>query len=153
MPLFCAATLSVANFYGLSQREVCPDWKARLKYLPAVIAVGIGLSVNNSRAVLEGLWNGEAEFTRTPKYGIERRGDDWISKKYRQSSALQPLIEVALGVYFTGAVLYAMAAHIYGAIPFLMLFQFGFLYTGLLSVAQQQTGVTLVLKTEVGSGD
>ena len=34
VPLFCAATLSVANFYGLSQREVYPDWKARLKYPP-----------------------------------------------------------------------------------------------------------------------
>ena len=153
VPLFCAATLSVANFYGLSQREVYPDWKARLKYLPAVIAVGIGLSVNNSRAVLEGLWNGEAEFTRTPKYGIERRGDDWIGKKYRQSRALQPLVEVALGVYFTGAVLYAMTAHLYGMIPFLMLFQFGFLYTGLLSVAQQQTSAALVLKTQAASGD
>ena len=153
VPLFCAATLSVANFYGLSQREVYPDWKVRLKYLPAVIAVGLGLSVNNSRAVLEGLWNGEAEFMRTPKYGIERRGDDWSGKKYRQSRALQPLIEVALGVYFTGAVLYAMTAHIYGMIPFLMLFQFGFLYTGLLSVAQQQTSVALVLKTQVASGD
>ena len=46
-----------------------------------------------------------------------------------------------------------MTAHLYGMIPFLMLFQFGFLYTGLLSVAQQQTSVALVLKTQAASGD
>ena len=32
------------------------DWKSRLKYLPAVLAVGIGISVNNAKAVLEALF-------------------------------------------------------------------------------------------------
>ena len=53
---------------------------------------------------------------------------------------VQPLIEVTLGLYFTGTVLYALANGIYGTLPFLMLFQVGFLYTGLLSIFQQFTG-------------
>ena len=44
---------------------------------------------------------------------------------------MQPLIELALGLYFTATVFYALANGIYGTLPFLMLFQIGFLYTGL----------------------
>ena len=72
VPLFFAATLSVANFYVVSQRELYADWRQRLKYLPFLMSIGIGLCVNNTRAVLEALFGKQSEFARTPKYGIER---------------------------------------------------------------------------------
>jgi hypothetical protein len=53
---------------------------------------------------------------------------------------VQPLIELGLGLYFTATLFYALANGIYGTVPFLMLFQVGFLYTGLLSILQQFTG-------------
>src|SRR5688500_33563 len=56
LPLFAAATFSVANFYTVCQRELYSDWMSRLKYLPVVMAIGIGLAVNNTRAVLEALF-------------------------------------------------------------------------------------------------
>jgi len=140
VPLFAAATLSVCNFYMVSQRELYTDWRSRLKYLPFLMSIGIGLCVNNTRAVLEALFGKQSEFTRTPKYGIERDSDDWVGKKYHQSVGVQPLIELALGLYFTGTVFYALINQIYGTLPFLMLFQVGFLYTGLLSIFQQFTG-------------
>ena len=72
VPLFFAATASVANFYVVSQRELYPDWKTRLRYIPFLMSIGIGLAVNNTRAVLEALLHHESAFARTPKYGIER---------------------------------------------------------------------------------
>jgi cellulose synthase/poly-beta-1,6-N-acetylglucosamine synthase-like glycosyltransferase len=140
VPLFAAATLSVCNFYMVSQRELYADWRSRLKYLPFLMSIGIGLCVNNTRAVLEALFKKQSEFARTPKYGIERDSDEWVGKKYHQSVGVQPLIELALGLYFTGTVFYALINQIYGTLPFLMLFQVGFLYTGLLSILQQFTG-------------
>jgi cellulose synthase/poly-beta-1,6-N-acetylglucosamine synthase-like glycosyltransferase len=139
IPLFAAATLSVCNFYIVSQRELYPDWRTRLKYLPFLMSIGIGLSVNNTRAVLEALFRKESEFARTPKYGIERDSDEWAGKKYHQTVGVQSIIELVLGLYFTGTVFYALANQIYGTLPFLMLFQIGFLYTGLLSILQQFT--------------
>src|SRR5665811_1048847 len=97
VPLFFAATASVANFYMVSQRELYPDWRTRLKYLPFLMSIGIGLCVNNTRAVLEALFHKESEFARTPKYGIEREGDEWAGKKYHQTVGVQSLIELALG--------------------------------------------------------
>ncbi len=150
VPLFFAATASIANFYIVSQRELYPDWKTRLKYLPFLMSIGIGLAVNNTRAVVEALLDKQSEFARTPKYGVVRGdSDDWTTKKYRQSVAVQPIIEVALGLYFTWTVFYALANQIYATVPFLMLFQIGFLYTGVLSVVQQFSSQGVVLKTEV----
>ena len=147
VPLFFAATLSVGNFYVVAQRELYPDWRQRLKYLPFLMSIGIGLCVNNTRAVLEAIFKKQSDFARTPKYGIERDSDEWIGKKYHQSFGVQPIIELALGLYFTGTVFYALVNQIYGTLPFLMLFQVGFLYTGLLSIFQQFTGENVMLKT------
>jgi cellulose synthase/poly-beta-1,6-N-acetylglucosamine synthase-like glycosyltransferase len=152
IPLFFAATFSFCNFYVVCQREIHTDWRARVKYVPFLMSVGIGLSINNTRAVLEALFNKETEFARTPKYRIEADADEWVGKKYRQSVAVQPIIELLLGLYFTWTVFYALANGIYGTLPFLVLFQVGFLYTGLLSVVQQYAGEPVVLKTQVASG-
>jgi cellulose synthase/poly-beta-1,6-N-acetylglucosamine synthase-like glycosyltransferase len=149
VPLFLAATASVANFYVVSQRELYPDWRQRLKYLPLLMSIGIGLCVNNTRAVLEALFGNQSEFTRTPKYGIERKSDEWVGKKYHQAVGIQSIIELALGLYFTGTVFYALVNQIYATLPFLMLFQIGFLYTGLLSILQQFTGDTMIQAPEI----
>src|SRR5207237_7573573 len=125
---------------------------ARIKYLPFLMSIGIGLCVNNTRAVFEALLNKETEFARTPKHRIEGDSGEWVGKKYRQSVAVQPLIELALGLSFTATVFYALANQIYGTVPFLILFQVGFLYTGLLSIVQQYAGEPVVLNTQVASG-
>src|SRR5687767_1911727 len=153
IPLFFAATFSVCNFYMVCQREIHRDWRTRIKYLPFLMSIGIGLCINNTRAVFEALLNKQTEFARTPKYRIEGEADEWVGKKYRQSVAVQPLIELALGIYFTWTVFYALGNQIYGTVPFLVLFQVGFLYTGLLSVVQQYAGDdAVVFNTQVASG-
>jgi cellulose synthase/poly-beta-1,6-N-acetylglucosamine synthase-like glycosyltransferase len=145
VPLFFAATASVANFYMVCQRELHRDWTTRLKYLPILMSIGIGLTVNNTRAVLEALFNRQSEFARTPKYRIEAQADEWVGKKYRQNLVVQPVIELGLGLYFTATVFYALGNGLYATVPFLMLFQLGFLYTGLLSIVQQFAGDDVML--------
>ena len=145
IPLFLAATASVANFYMVCQRELYPlTWMDRLRYLPFLMSIGIGLAVNNTKAVFEALLSKPSEFQRTPKYHIENGGDEWIGKKYRQAVVIQPMIEMTLGLYFTATLFYALANGIYGTVPFLMLFQIGFLYTGMLSLMQQYAGDAVV---------
>ena len=137
VPLFLGATMSVCSFYLMSQREIFgEDWRARIKYLPAVLAVGIGLSVNNAKAVLEALFGHVSEFTRTPKYRVEAAGDEWKQKRYRGSLSFVPFIELLLGLYFTAMAAYALSYGIWGTLPFILLFQFGFLYAATLSLFQ-----------------
>ena len=149
VPLFMGATTSVCSFYVLSQKEIFGEaWKSRLKYLPAVLSLGIGISVNNAKAVLEGLFGHTSEFTRTPKYRIEGAGDDWKQKRYRGTLSFVPFVELLLGLYFTAMACYAAAYDIYGTLPFILLFQGGFLYAAFLSLFQNLGRMPLVREQE-----
>jgi len=149
VPLFIGATMSVCSFYLMSQREIFRDeWRARLKYLPAVLSVGIGLSVNNAKAVIEALLGMQSEFTRTPKYRVERAGDDWRLKRYRGCNNFVPFVELALGAYFTVMAYYAASNGIFGTLPFILLFQFGFLYAACLSLFQGLSKLGVVREQE-----
>jgi cellulose synthase/poly-beta-1,6-N-acetylglucosamine synthase-like glycosyltransferase len=136
LPLFFLATASVTSFYVVSQRELYPDWWKRLRVLPMLLSVGIGMCLSNGRAVLEALAGKSTEFVRTPKYRIETAADGWKRKRYQGLDSYLPAVEILLGVYFTWAVAYAVAHGILGSIPFLVLFQAGFLYTGCLSLRE-----------------
>ena len=138
LPLFMAATMSVSSFYMISQREIDPKgWKQRLKYLPFMMSVGIGLSVSNSRAVIEALFGIQTSFKRTPKYCIESAKDRPAPKtKYRRKSGYTPYLELILGAYFAITVFYAFSNENYLTLPFLMLFVVGFFYTGAMSLFQ-----------------
>ena len=138
LPLFLAATMSVSSFYMISQRELHPQswWKA-FKYLPFMMSVGIGLSVSNTRAVLEALFGIKTSFKRTPKYCVRSSGDVNLARvKYRGKSGYTPYFELMLGLYFAFSVLYAFSNENYPTLPFLLLFVVGFVYTGLMSLFQ-----------------
>ncbi len=134
LPLWLASTASVSTFYLISQKELYRDWRVRLRYLPFIMSVGIGLSVSNSKAVMEALLGIKSSFKRTPKYRIESRKDRWVTKKYLRRTGVMPLFELSLGAYFSLAVLYAFVNQNYPTIPFLMLFVVGFTYMGLMSI-------------------
>ena len=136
VPFLLVATVGISFFYICSQKEAYKNWKSRLKYLPMLMSFGIGLSVNNSRAVLEALFNRRTEFKRTPKFRIEKKKDRWADKKYRGERNLLPILELALGIYFTFNIYFAYINKIYISIPFLIIFQAGFFYIAFLSLFQ-----------------
>jgi hypothetical protein len=137
IPIFLAASVSVGIFYLCVQRALHPrSWWKEMLYLPCLLALGIGLSLNNARAVLEALLNHQSEFTRTPKYGIERRSQRWRGCKYRPLKSLLPFAEFGFAIYFSYFVWFALAHGQFLSVPFLLMFQGGFLYVALSSLAQ-----------------
>ena len=138
LPLFIASTCSISSFYLMSQRHLYPKtWTRSILYMPFVMALGIGIGVRNSIAVIEALLGIQSEFVRTPKYRIEgHRRENWIAKAYRKPSGWMPWLEVALGVYFLLAVAYSLESENYATVPFLLLFVGGYVYTGGMSLGQ-----------------
>jgi len=132
--LFTICAFGHPLFYSYAQRELHKDWSRRLLYLPALFAWGLGTSVTNTKAILEGLLNIESPFTRTPKYRIERKGDTWQDKIYRSKPPLTTGIEFALAFYTSAGVIYSVVHLQFLIVPFLILLSFSFFYTGLLSV-------------------
>lgn len=137
LPLFLASTCSISSFYLVAQREIHPrTWWRAIAYLPFVMAMGIGLSVRNAKAVVEAILGVKSEFARTPKYRIEGSNDSWVKKGYRNPTGWMPFAEIALGVYFAMTVVYGIRNENYATVPFLLLFVWGYLYTGFMSLGQ-----------------
>jgi cellulose synthase/poly-beta-1,6-N-acetylglucosamine synthase-like glycosyltransferase len=136
--LFFMATASVVIFYSTAQVLGYRSWRERLGAVPMMLAVGIGLTVNQSKAVLEALIGHESGFVRTPKYdlGGAAHRDSWLNKRYRGVRNLVPFVELAFAIYFTVVVGYAISQHLWGTLPFLALFLTGFWYVSLLSLFQ-----------------
>jgi cellulose synthase/poly-beta-1,6-N-acetylglucosamine synthase-like glycosyltransferase len=149
LPLFLGTTMSLATFYLASQKEIArfdhPDRKPgfpwwALARLPLVLSLGIGLCVNQTRAVLEAILGKDTEFVRTPKHGIRGKLESWSSKKYRAARSLTPVIELALAAYFMVTMAVAFDHGHYLSMPFLALFLAGYLYVGGSSLWQGEIG-------------
>jgi cellulose synthase/poly-beta-1,6-N-acetylglucosamine synthase-like glycosyltransferase len=138
VPLFLASTFSISSFYLVSQKELFPGrWYRTFLFLPALMALGIGLTITNSKAVLEALVGHQSAFARTPKYRVTNKQDKAAAaKKYRKRLGWIPYLEMLIGGYFALTVWYAIANENYITVPFLILFVFGYWYTGLLSLLQ-----------------
>jgi cellulose synthase/poly-beta-1,6-N-acetylglucosamine synthase-like glycosyltransferase len=136
-PLFIASTMSVSTFYLVSQKELFPKtWHKTFLYVPFLMALGIGLTITNTRAVMEALFGYKTPFARTPKYRVKKKGEASQAKVYRKRLGIVPWIELLLGTYFAWTVWYAMTTENYFTVPFLLLFVLGYWYTGLLSLFQ-----------------
>jgi len=136
-PLFAASTFSIAVFYLMSERELFPKtWMKTLFYLPFLMALGIGLTITNTKAVMEALFGIKSAFVRTPKYRVAKKGEKSQAAKYRKRLVLAPWIELVFGCYFALAILYTFSNHNYFTAPFLILFVIGYWYTGLMSLLQ-----------------
>jgi cellulose synthase/poly-beta-1,6-N-acetylglucosamine synthase-like glycosyltransferase len=140
LPLFLSATWSVSVFYYHSQKNAYPDWFSRVKYIFFSLALGIGLCLNNSKAVLEGLRGKTGEFQRTPKYAVVSRADSWKDKSYRGRLTVLSLVEVYLTLLYLATTAYTLSEGLYLSIPFLLLFVVGFGYSSLLSFSQSRGG-------------
>ena len=136
-PLFMASTMSISSFYLTSQRELFPrTWYKTFLYLPFLMSLGIGLTITNTKAVLEALFGIKSAFARTPKYRVLKKGEKSQARKYRKRLGIIPWIEILIGCYFTATVWYAVSTENYFTVPFLLLFVIGYWYTGLLSLFQ-----------------
>ena len=135
--LFLTATIPALVYFAAAQRATRRDWRRQLRFVPFVLSLGLGLALNNTRAVLAGLSgaSASADFQRTPKFRIERRGDRWRDKRYRPPVSAWAAAEIVLGLYFAWAMISLARARLFAPLPFLGLYLIGFLYVGLVSVA------------------
>ena len=150
-PLFLMVAFSVVHCYALSQRAIGGRWIARLRSIPALMAVGLGLSMNNSFAILEVLARRKIEFSRTPKYGAMAATNTKVSSPYRRKRFTQPVIELVIGFYFACGAAYAIFLHVFSVFPVMLLFSWGFFYLGWISLIQQQTLIYGMLPAQMES--
>ncbi|HEX3034663.1 MAG TPA: cellulose synthase family protein [Thermodesulfobacteriota bacterium] len=130
-----AGTVSVIRFYIVTIKEIHKKrWKKYLKFIPLAIALGTGIAISNSKAVLEAIFGKQSEFKRTPKFAVTSRRDKWRTRKYATRREMTTFLELGVGLFFVSQTLYAFLVGYIEWIPFLVIIQFGFLYTSILSI-------------------
>jgi cellulose synthase/poly-beta-1,6-N-acetylglucosamine synthase-like glycosyltransferase len=127
--IFGSSTLSVLLFYVAGQ-DFAGQPRPSVAELIAVLPVGIGISIRNSAAVLEGLFDNGGHFKRTPK-----RGD---ATSIRQEAPPRiPWGEAALACFFGLATATLIAARQWVSLPFVLLFLGGYAYVAFRAIAER----------------
>jgi len=130
--IFFSSTCSVLLFYIEGQRFANQP-RPSLKELIAVLPIGVGISIRNSAAVLEGLFEKGGHFRRTPKRGEAARETFERPPRF-------PLPEALLAAFFTLATATLIAAHQWVSLPFVLLFLGGYGYVAIRGTAERLSG-------------
>ena len=142
MTVFSLATMSAAVFYTASQVELTRDWRTVLKYMPFMMALGVGLCVSNTKGIIEALVGKKSSFIRTPKYAGRRRDGAVVevtTRKHKRSWV--PYVELLFGLYMAASAVISLASWRSMAVaPFLVIFSFGFFYVSIMSFRSENIG-------------
>lgn len=136
--VFTASAFSYPLFYIYAQREIYPDWKRRVLFLPILMAGAIGLSVTNTKAVLGALLGRRSAFIRTPKFNLKGRSRLGLGggANYRAAFSGTVVLELLLFAYVSYALWYSVRHLQLAAAPFVAIYWLGFLFIGSLSLYQ-----------------
>ncbi len=136
MSIFVLAFIASFLFYLYSQKDVYDDWRSRILLFPVFMAGSMGFAINNTKAVYEALINKKSEFVRTPKYGIEGDQDKWQDKKYvhKKFVKFSVILELIIALYSLACVVVSAVTLQISAIPFQLMYTFGFGLVAYLSI-------------------
>jgi cellulose synthase/poly-beta-1,6-N-acetylglucosamine synthase-like glycosyltransferase len=123
----------VCVFLAVGRRAAGGGLGQVLRDVPSALVLGIGLSVNNARAVLQGMGARVGDWERTPKTG-DTESRPAAGRRYRSSHGLAGRSELALAAWFVGVSAYAWRTGQLGALPFTALLVAGFGSVGVASL-------------------
>lgn len=100
MPLIGLTSFGPPLLYAVGQQRLYGRrwWRGWL-YLPLLTLLGMGVCLNNSLAVWQGMRTRGGDFQRTPKFHVERADDRWWSSTYRLPLDRTMLAELGLMLY------------------------------------------------------
>jgi len=162
---FAIISIFVLAFFGsflmylTALRETYPDWRRRILYFPLFMAGSMGLSINNTRAILQGLFKYRGEFLRTPKYRLESARDGFhdkqyfITREFWQRGLRNGIPEMLLALYCLAGIGVAIYYGEVAAIPFQTLYFLGYSFIAYLSFKQYLwPRVTMFFSNRTGYG-
>ena len=131
---FSLAACGPFSLYVYTQTLLYHDWQRRLYALPFLLIFGIGMALNNTKAIVEALCNVPSPFVRTPKFRLETPSDTWIDKRYRFPFPWLSLSELLLAGYCAAGLLRAWQHDRAPFEPYLLLYTVGFASVALMSL-------------------
>jgi cellulose synthase/poly-beta-1,6-N-acetylglucosamine synthase-like glycosyltransferase len=127
VPLIGMTSFGPPLLYAVGQMRLDRrSWWKRWAYLPLLTLLGMGVCLNNTYAVWQGLRTNGGEFQRTPKFRVERAGDGWRSSGYRLPVDRMLIGELLLMVYAVFAAVLIAQREGWFSVPFMLLYAASF---------------------------
>lgn len=135
MAIFIVAFVGSFLFYTYSQKDVYPNWRKKIALFPLFMAGSMGLAINNTRAVIEGLLSRKSEFVRTPKFKVINKNDDASKNIYSKKTKIpaSTYVEMLMALYSLIGVVASIYFLEFASLPFQLMFFFGFASVSFLS--------------------
>ncbi len=128
------AAFGLPFVYAVSQSTLYRNWPQKFAYFPILIVMGTGISLSNTKAVIEGLIGRKNDFRRTPKFCLENREDQWMASRYVLPLGWDTIGEILLSAYALFTAWVACRQDSYYAVPFLLFYALSFGYMAALTV-------------------
>lgn len=139
-PLFTLSALGPPLLYWSAMRHQSESGLSRLIRLALLVALGTGVSYNNSRAVWQALAGITSDFKRTPKFAVTDQPSNWQTSRYTLPRSPSVWVELGLALYALGLLGWAISQGVWWLMPWLMLYSGGYSYvTGLTFFQTWQT--------------
>jgi hypothetical protein len=135
-PFFALAAIGPLFMYltAMGKREV--PFLRRLINLTMLVLLGMGLSLNNTRAVGEALIGKKTPFKRTPKYNLHDHQNGGKYLDYLIPKSGMVWLEALTGFYAAALLLVALNKEIWGLVLWLSFIAGGYTYTTFINFKQ-----------------
>jgi len=139
IPIFTFAAIGPWLMYWVAMREQGRGYQERISNLVMLVFLGAGLSLNNTRAVVEALLGKQSSFLRTPKFNQRGRfREDKSISSYLLPRDANVWIEILLALYAALLFVYAVSAGLWSIGPWLFMYFGGFSYVSGLNFIQSR---------------
>lgn len=144
-PIFALAAIGPLTLYWVALKSDGKTIPKRLSSLPLLVVLGMGLSLNNSRAVFEALIGKPSSFLRTPKFNIQGKNS---AVKSGGSEYLLPIdpsawVEILFALYTIGLLVYVLVHGVWGLVIWLLLYSSGYIMIASQNFRQRRNKVIL----------
>ena len=134
--IFTTAAVGPLLMYWISMRRGGQSARSSFKYLVVLLFMGMGLSVNNTRAVIEAGLGVKTSFLRTPKFNITGAQKNQEGRDYLLPRDANTWLEFFFALYAVFLLGYVVSTGAFGLALWLVLYTGGFTYILYLSMTQ-----------------
>jgi cellulose synthase/poly-beta-1,6-N-acetylglucosamine synthase-like glycosyltransferase len=134
--LFNVTTFAPTVFFVVAQQQLGRRWWLTLPAILFITLLGAGMMMNSVRAALEILSSPTGVFERTPKFGIARKKQDWLRRRYQLRLDPVVVFEIAFALFNVGTAILAVRAGNLILAGYALMFCFGLLFTSGMTIAQ-----------------
>lgn len=134
--LFNLSAFAPTIFFTLAQGQLGPGWWKKLPAILFITALGAGMMTTTVRAAWQITVGQGKTFERTPKFGIAGHSQSWLKSRYQLSFDPVIFIEVIVGLWNLGTLVYAFELRNWVIALYAAIFLIGVLFVSGLTIMQ-----------------